>query len=169
MVGLVNQDDIGITKGALQMAREAAFALKVGVIVGNEGDESAVEIRQEELNGRSPDIFARCFRREQHNAFAFMHHHALDDHEADVGLAETDAIAKECTPVEPGDLDKVLVGVLLVAGQLREDDGALTVPFIGSQFVTAQQFMKRLEPYLKRRARIRVALEGAEHFGGDIL
>ncbi len=44
VVSLINQYDVCVTDRSLQVARESSFALKVGVIVGNESDEAAIEI-----------------------------------------------------------------------------------------------------------------------------
>ena len=44
--------------------------------------------------------------------------------------------------VETGDLDEVLVCVLLITRQSREDAGALAIPFIGREFVTTKQLVQ---------------------------
>ena len=60
-----------------------------------------------------------------------MHHHSLNDHQADVSLAESDAVAKKGTAVKPGDFDKILVSILLVAGKFGKDAGLFTIPLVG--------------------------------------
>ena len=168
MVSLVNEYDISITKRAFQITRESAFTLEVRVVVGNESDEAAVQVRKQALNDRSPNIFAGRFGSEQHDTFPFMHDHAFQDHEAYICLAKTNAVAKECGTIQTGDFDQVFVGILLVAGENREDDGVLAIPFIGREFVTTEQLMECLEPDLERGAWIRMALESAENLGCDV-
>ena len=69
------------------------------MIVGNEGDEAAIEIGQQSFDGGSPDIFACGFGCKQHNPFSLVHHHSLNDHQPDVGLAESNAVAKKGTAI----------------------------------------------------------------------
>ena len=66
------------------------------------------------LDGGLPDIFASCLGGEDYDPLALVHHHPFDQHQSDVGLAQTHAVAEESAPVKPADLDQIFVGILLV-------------------------------------------------------
>ena len=90
--------------------------------VGNEGLEITGEVAQQGFRHGFPNVFLRRLWRKENHPFAMMRDHPLDEHESDVCLAESDAIAKESGTVTGSDLDEVLVGVPLVTRQFREDD-----------------------------------------------
>ena len=53
-----------------------------------------------------------------------------EQHQADEGLAQANTIAKEAPCEAVGDLDEVLVRILLVLGQDRETSGIAAVPLV---------------------------------------
>ena len=77
---------------------------------------------------RIPNALDRCFRGEQHDPLVLAQHEAFDEHEADKGLAQSDAIAQEGPAVLTGDLHERPVRLSLVLVELVEHLGFCSVP-----------------------------------------
>lgn len=128
VVGLVDQDDVGVLHRAFDVVRRFSPTLQVGVAVADERLEIAGEIGQEVRQQRLPHVFLGGFRREEDAPPAVMGNPALDEHEADVRLPEPHPVAEKGRAVPGGDLDQILVGVALIAGERGEDGRRFPVP-----------------------------------------
>jgi hypothetical protein len=94
-------------------------------------------------------------------------HHALDEHQSDIGFSQSDSVAQETTAIAPSHGNEVFVGVLLVFRKERKNDGTAAIPFIGAELVASQIFVQGLEPDFKGRARLGMALDDAENIGSN--
>ena len=90
-------------------------------IVENKINEAAVEVWQVALNCTLPHILTCRLGGEKHDAATFADDHALQQHQADKGFAETDTVTEKSGTETVGNLDQIFVGVLLVAGKNGED------------------------------------------------
>ncbi len=169
MVSFVDEDDVRVAKRPGHVAGPFPLPLKVSMVVSDETNEAAVQVRQKSLDNRFPNVLAGGFRREQDDALRLMHHESLDEHQADVGFTESNAIAKKSATVAASDLNEVFVSVALILREELENDGLLLVPLVRSQFMPAAKLVQRLEPDLERGARLRVALDRPEDVGRNVL
>ena len=88
---------------------KSPFAAEVGVAEDGEVAEvgaaaDTADVGQPVAQMRLPDRLLRRLRREEHDALALVEDEPLDEHQADEGLAETDAVAEERAAVLAGDL-----------------------------------------------------------------
>ena len=88
---------------------------------------------------------------------ALVQDQALDQHETDEGLAETDPIAQEGAAVLPGDLHERPVRLLLVAIEARKHARVGFIPLGRRQFVATEELLQRLRVDVKRRIVMRMA------------
>ena len=173
VVGLVDDHDVGELGDPPEPLREVALAAEVGVAEDGEVAEvgaaaDAADVRQPLAQVRLPDALLRRLRSEQHDALALVQDEALDQHQPDEGLAETDAVAEECAAVLARDLHQRPVGLLLVAVELREHLRAGLVPLGRGQLVAAEELLQRLRVDVERRVEARVALDGLDDRVGDV-
>jgi hypothetical protein len=121
------------------------------------------------LEGLLPDRLARHLGHEQGDALALLLDEVFEQHQADEGLAQADAVAQEGAAVLPGDLQQVVEAVLLVAVEDAIDARLLGQPALVGGLQAAVQLVQRLGVDLERRVGARVPLDDAEDFGGDVL
>ena len=92
----------------------------------------------------SQTAVAGRLRHEEGDALALVLDEALDDHEPDERLAETDAVAEEGAAVLAGDLDERLVALPLVLVEPGEHLGLAVLPLSGGQLVAAEELLQSL-------------------------
>jgi hypothetical protein len=102
MVGLVDDHRIGLRQRQGHLARPPALALQIGVVVDDQVDEAAEHLRQIVLQIPLPHVFAHRFGGEQNDLFSLLEDQPLNQHEADEGFAQADAIAEKRAPVTAG-------------------------------------------------------------------
>src|SRR5271166_5200198 len=93
MVGLVDQNHFGIAQRAADVARPLSLSLQIRVIVRDEVNKTAVEIRQVLLDHALPHVFERRFRRKKNHVSSFVKNKPLDQHQADERLPESNPVA----------------------------------------------------------------------------
>ena len=147
VVRLVDDDDVGQLGDPPEALREVALAAEVGVAEDGEVAEvgaaaDAADVRQPFAQVRLPDALLGRLRGEQDDALALVQDEALDQHQADEGLAEADAVAEERAAVLARDLHQRPVGFLLVAVELREHLRPGLVPLGRGQLVAAEELLK---------------------------
>ena len=81
--------------------------------------EAFQDLRDILLDRRFPYGYPSGCRNNQHNVFPFFHYKAFDDHHADKGFAEADAITEERAGILIRYLNQAVVSVSLILGQLR--------------------------------------------------
>ncbi len=149
--------------------RSSPFPVQVGVVQNNEVAEvAAANVAQVTADCRLPDRLAAALRDEQKDVLLLLHDEPFDQHQADEGLAETDAVAQERAAVLRRDLDQVLVAVLLVLVEHRIHLRDCTLPLAGGHLVAAQQLLQRLGVDLERRVLVDVTLDDPEDLGRDV-
>src|SRR5436309_6115460 len=87
--------------------REVSFPAEVGVAEDREITEVGVaahasDVRQPLAEVWFPHPFLGRLGCEQRDALAFVQNQSFDKHQADKGLAETDAVAQECPAMLAG-------------------------------------------------------------------
>lgn len=115
------------------------MALQISVVVQYEAHKSAVEVRQVMPDRRFPDILPGRLRREEHYPLALAHHHPLQQHEPDKGFAQTHAVTEKGAVVLLGDMDQILIGILLILVEHAEDAGRLLVPHVRGESLALEQ------------------------------
>ena len=145
---------------AMRRKRSGKSPLRLEVGVAEDGEVAevgaaadAADVRQPLAQMRLPDALLGGLGREQDDALALVQDQALDQHQADEGLAEADAVAEERAAVLAGDLHQRPVGLLLVAVELREHLRASLVPLRRRQLVATEELLQRLRVDVERRDR----------------
>ena len=136
MVGFVNDDGIRLIRHLFKDGREiravgADAAHEVGVIENFEREEAVQKMRQIFSYVPLPDRHAAGLGDEQDDALLLIHHQPLNEHEADEGFPQADAIAKECAIVIGGGVIERGVAVALVLIEDGIDFGFGLFPFAG--------------------------------------
>ena len=98
--------------------------IQIGVVQYEEITERTVETREPPSKFSLPDRTTRRLRNDQRDPFALMVYQAIDEHEADEGLAQSDAVAQEGA-AETGQQSSSMPGSLLFdigpeCGRVRE-------------------------------------------------
>ena len=170
---LVDDHDVGELGDPAEALREVALAAEVRVAEDREVAEvgapaDAADVRQPLAQVRLPDGLLRRLGREQHDPLALVQDEPLDQHQADEGLAEADAVAEERAAVLAGDLHQRPVGLLLVAVDPGKHLRAGLVPLARRQLVPAEELLQRLRVDVERRVELRVARDGLDDGVGHL-
>jgi len=177
VVGLVNNDDVGQLLDPCQPGRIVAAAIEVGMIVDGQvavvATAEAADVRKTGTEFAFPDVLARSFGHEQEDALAVVHDKPLDEHQADVSLAEADGIAEEGTTEAAADVEQVAVARSLVAVENRPHARAAVVrpglfPLLTGHGVAAEQFVQGLGVALEGRGLADVALDRLQDLRRDV-
>ena len=137
---LVDDDDVGEFRNALETLREVPLASEVGVAEDGQVAEvrataDAADVRKPPTQVGLPHALLGRLRCEQHDTLALVKDEPLDQHQTDEGLAKTHAVTEERTAVLPGDLHERPVRLLLIAIDVREHARPCLVPLGRGQLV----------------------------------
>ena len=147
VVRLVDDDDVGEFRNAPEALGEVPLAPEVGVAEHGEVAEigataDAADVREPPTQVRLPHPVLGRLGGEQHDALPLVKDEPLDQHQADEGLAETDAVTEERAAVLPGDLHERPVRLLLVAVEVTEHERPPLVPLRGGQLVAPEELLQ---------------------------
>ena len=173
VVRLVDQDDVGEFRNAVETLREVPLASEVGV--AEDGQVAEVRATADTANVRKPPtqvglphaLLGR-FRCEQHDTLALVKDEPLDQHQTDEGLAKTHAVTEERTAVLPGDLHERPVRLLLIAIDVREHARPCLVPLGRGQLVPPEELLQGLRVDVEWRIQVRMARDRLDDGLGDL-
>ena len=147
---------------------EFPAAEQVGVIEDDQVAEISAQIAEISSDVPLPDIIAGRLGDDQDHPLALVNHQPLNQHQADKGLAESDAVAKKGPAVLGGDLQQGVVPFLLILVEDGVHTGLALFPFPGGHLVTAEEFLQGLGIDLEWGIFPDVALDGSENFRRNV-
>ena len=106
-MGLVDDNGVGEFLHAGEFVRSVADSAQIGVVENCQiavRPAGAAGVRQHPLESRLPDRLHRHLGREQRHTLALVDGKPLDEHEADVRLAQADSVSQERSAVGARDL-----------------------------------------------------------------
>jgi hypothetical protein len=173
VVGLVDEDDVGAVLHLAELLGKidlvAGLSRQVGVVVDLQPAVGAAEMGGVEAQGLLPDGLAGGLGDEEGDALALVLDQVLQQHQADEGLAQADAVTQEGAAVAVGDLQQLVEAVLLVLIEDSVDARLVREPLLIGQLLAAVQFVQRLGVDLEGCVIASVALDDAEDFRCDVL
>ena len=174
VVRLVDDDDVGELRNAPESLREVPLASEIGMAeygqvaeVGATAD--AADVREPPTQVRLPHPLLGRLGGEQHDALPLVKDEPLDQHQADEGLAETDAVTEERAAVLPGDLHERPVRLLLIAVEVTEHERPSLVPLRGRQLVPPEELLQGLRVDVERRVQVRMARDRLDDGLGELV
>ena len=173
VVRLVDDDDVGELRNALETLREVPLASEVGMAEDGQIAEvrtaaDAADVRKPPTQVGLPYPLLRGLGCEQHDSPAFVKDEPLDQHQTDEGLAKTYAVTEERAAVLPGDLHERPVRLFLIAIEVREHARPCLVPLGRGQLVSPEELLQGLRVDVEWRISVRMARDGLGDGLGDL-
>ena len=128
----------------------------------------AEQVRQALPQGALPHRFAPGLGHKERHLQAVMHDQAFDQHQADIGLAEADTIAKKGTSIAIGPLQQGVVALALIRREDLVDRGVIALPLGGGQFVALEELKQGLRVDIEGCVVLNVALDDLQHIRGHV-
>ena len=142
MVGLVDDHDLRLLRNLVHQVL-AALAEEIGVVDDLEGEESFEDRRDLLLDLRLPDGIAGGGGDHEDDVLPLLHDEPFEQHQSDVGLSESDAVAEKRSRVPVRDVDEAVVAVLLVLRKPAEDLRLVPFPFSDAGFAALEILVHR--------------------------
>ena len=147
MVRFVYHHDFGLL-GDLPHQVFISFKKQIGMVDDLEGVEALEDFRDILFDRSFPDGDSGCSWDHQDYVFAFFLHKSLDQHQANKGLAETNAVAEEGTRITVGNLHKAVITILLILGKALVHNGIMVFPFRNCLLATLEKLVHGSEVYI---------------------
>lgn len=98
-----------------------------------------------------------------------MDDQALDEHQADIGLAEAHAVTEEGTAVAVCPLQQRVVALPLIGCKDLVNGRMVSLPFRGRQFMALEEFVQRFSVDVKGRVIVDMSLDHLQQIGCHVL
>ena len=162
VVRLVDDNDVGEFRNALETLREVPFSSEVSVAEDGKVAEvrataDAADVRKPLTQVGLPYPLLGRLRCEQRDTLALVKDEPLDQHQTDERLAETHAVTEKRAPVLTGDLHERPIRLLLIAIEMREHARPCLVPLGRGQLMPSEELLQRLRVDIEWRILVCVA------------